>query len=120
MSAFIQSDRSMNAMLSSYLVQSNAGQLQTRAGTPSQRMKKNYSLSAYLFAGPNRAEEVASFKRQGYFPDIPSSYRESPSGRPCRSIGYPQRYTSPSLRKATLGIIRIHQAAYSCLQPDGR
>ena len=41
MSAFIQSDGSINSIFCSYLVENNEGQLLTRAETLSQRKKKN-------------------------------------------------------------------------------
>ena len=41
MSAFIQPDGSINPILRSYLVENNEGQLLTRAGTMSQREKRN-------------------------------------------------------------------------------
>ena len=119
MSTFIQPDGSINPIFCSYLVENNEGQLLTRAETLSQRKKKNYSPCAYLFIVPSRTEDVASFKRRWYFPDIPSSSWESPSGHSCRSIGSPRRYTSPPTWKATLGIIRIPPGRLSCLQPNG-
>ena len=73
MSAFIQQDVSMNPILRSYLVENNEGQLLPRAETLSLRKNKNYSTCAYLFIVPNRTEEVASFRRRWYTPDIPSS-----------------------------------------------
>ena len=41
MSAFIQPDGSINPLFRSYLVESNEGQLLTRAETLSQRKRKN-------------------------------------------------------------------------------
>ena len=120
MQAFIRPDGSANPIFRSYLVQNSERQLPTRAETLSQRKTKNYPSCAYLFIVPNRTEEVASFRRGWYTPDIPSSRWESPSGHCCRSIGSGRRYTSPSPRKATLGIIRIPPGRLSCLQPDGQ
>ena len=37
---------------------------------------------------PNRTEDVASFRRWWYTPDIRSSRRQSPSSTSCRSIGF--------------------------------
>ena len=96
MSAFIQPDGSINPIFRSYLVENNDRQLLTRAETLSQRKKKNQSPCAYLFIVPNRTEEVASFRRRWYTPDIPSSRGQSSSGHSCRSIGSPRRYTSPA------------------------
>ena len=120
MSAFVQPDGTINPFFRFYLVENNEGQLLTRAETLSQRKKYNQSPCAYLLVAPNRTEEVASFKRRRYFPNIPSSRWESPSGHSCRSIGSRRRYTSPSPRKATLGIIGISPGRLSCLQPYGR
>ena len=64
MSAFILCDGSINPIFRSYLVENNEGQLLTRAKTLSHRNKKNYSPCAYLFAAPNRAQEVASCRRR--------------------------------------------------------
>ena len=86
MSAFIQSDGGINPVFQSYLVENNERQLLTLAETLSQR-KKNLSPCVYLFIVPNRTEEVTSFRRRWYTPDIPSSRWESPSGHSCRSIG---------------------------------
>ena len=99
MSAFIQPDGSINPIFPSYLVENNEGQLLARAETLSQQKKKNYSPCAYIFTMPNRTEDVASFKRRWYTPDIPSSRWQSPSGHSCRSIGSPRRYTSPAPRE---------------------
>ena len=96
MSAFIQPDGSINPFFRSYLVENNERQLLTPAETLSQRTKKNSSPCAYLFIVPNRTEEVASFRRRWYTPDIPSSRWESPLGHSCRGIGSPRRYISPS------------------------
>ena len=68
----------------SYLVENNEGQLLTRAETLSQRKKKTYSPCSYLFIVPNQTADVASFRRQWYTPDIPSSGWQSPSGHSCR------------------------------------
>ena len=73
MSAFIQPDGSINPIFRSYLVEDNEGQLLTRTETLSQQKKKRYSPCAYLYIVPNRTEEVATFRRQLYTPDIPSS-----------------------------------------------
>ena len=119
MSAFIQPDGSIDPIFGSYLVENNDGQVPNRAETLSQRKKKSKSPCAYVFAR-TRTEEVASFKRRWYFSHIPSSSWESLLGHSCASIGFLQRYTSPSSREATLGIIRIPPRRLSCFQPNGR
>ena len=89
MSAFIQPDGSIDPIFRSYLMENNERQLLIRAETLSQRKKKKKSFFAYSFTVANRTEDVASFKRRWYTPDIPSSSWLSPSGHSCRSIGFP-------------------------------
>ena len=120
MSAFIQPDGSVNPIFCSYLVGKIEEQLLTRAETLSQRKKKASSPCAYLFIVLSRTKQVASFGRWWHTLDIPISRWESPLGHSCRSIGSSRRYTSPSARKATLGIIGIPPGRLSCLQPNGR
>ena len=99
MSAFIQPDGRIDPIFRFYLVENNEKQLLTRAGTLSLRNKKKQSPCAYLFLVPNRTEEVASFRRRWYTPDICHSCWESPSGHSCRSIGSARRYTSAAPRE---------------------
>ena len=96
MSAFIQPDGTINPIFRSYLVENNEGQLLARAETLSQHKKKHQPHCAYLFIVPNQTEEVASFRRRWYTPDMPSFRWESPPSHCCRSIGTLRRYTSPA------------------------
>ena len=73
MSASIQPHGSINPIFRSYLIPTKEGQPLACAETLSKRKKKARSPCTYLFIFPNIPDEVASFRRRWYFPDIPSS-----------------------------------------------